>query len=134
MFLIERHIIFLYLHCKGIDCRYPGLALCSPAWRELSLKTVFHDWRRTLSCWFWRIGCCNGVSLGTPSCCNSGCCGRSFFIASIKRKQQNKRGFCHCIDCKQLSCNWCYGHFVGLRTKCRCIQLHVLKHFSYERK
>ncbi len=23
-----------------------------------------------------------------------------FFIASIKRKQQNKRGFCHCIDCK----------------------------------
>ena len=42
--------------------------------------------------------------------------------------------FCHCIDCKQLSCNWCYGHFVGLRTKCRCIQLHVRKHFSYERK
>ena len=42
------------------------VSLCAaPAWRELSLKTVFHDWRRTLSCWFWRIGCCNGVSLGT---------------------------------------------------------------------
>lgn len=28
---------------------------------------------------FGSIGCCNGVSLGTPSCCNSGCCGLQLF-------------------------------------------------------
>lgn len=58
----------------------------------------------------------------------------AFLLLRLSEKQQNKRDSGNCIVASSSLRHWCYGHLFGLRTKCRCVQLHVRKYFSYERK
>lgn len=53
----------------------------------------------------------------------------AFLLLRLSENSKIKGDSGNCIDCKQLSRNWCYGHLFGLRTKCRCVQLTVREVF-----